>query len=205
MKKWRESVSVDKVKALRKLFNDAGVSIYATKTISGNMSDEELDFNFMIAETLGATHTTLELSEDEAVLKRLGDWGLKKKIYVGYHTHLQGSLTAFDKAYATDELAELRAAGAAARPDHLANGLRSFAEGGPVRNQATWEEAKGITAPSLLIHGRDDRVVHFEHTLRLVSTIPDSRAVLLNRCGHWAQIEHADEFNRLVRDFVLNS
>lgn len=49
------------------------------------MSDEELDFNFMIAEGLGATHTTLELVEDEAVLKRLGDWGAKKKIYVAYH------------------------------------------------------------------------------------------------------------------------
>ena len=27
--------------------------------------------------------------------------------------------------------------------------------------------------------------------------IANSRLVLLNRCGHWAQIEHADEFNRL--------
>jgi 2-hydroxy-6-oxonona-2,4-dienedioate hydrolase len=114
-------------------------------------------------------------------------------------------IMAYDKAFATDELAELRASSAAARPDHLANGLRSFVEGGPVRNQATWEEARGITAPALLIHGRDDRVVHYEHTLRLVSVIPNSRAVLLNRCGHWAQIEHAEEFNRTVRDFVLGS
>jgi 2-hydroxy-6-oxonona-2,4-dienedioate hydrolase len=64
---------------------------------------------------------------------------------------------------------------------------------------------RSITAPSLLIHGRDDRVVHFEHSLRLVSMIPDSRLVLLNRCGHWAQIEHAAEFNRLVTDFVENN
>jgi 2-hydroxy-6-oxonona-2,4-dienedioate hydrolase len=28
--------------------------------------------------------------------------------------------------------------------------------------------------------------------------------VLLNRCGPWAQIEHAAEFNRLVADFVDN-
>ena len=34
--------------------------------------------------------------------------------------------------------------------------------------------------------------------------IPDSRAHLINRCGHWAQLEHADEFNRLVADFVRN-
>lgn len=113
-------------------------------------------------------------------------------------------IMAFDKAFATDELAELRASSAAARPDHLANALESFRGGGPVRNQVTVEEARTISAPSLLIHGRDDRVVHYEYTLRLVSTIPNSRAVLINRCGHWAQIEHAEEFNRLVRDFVLN-
>ncbi|MEO8483516.1 MAG: sugar phosphate isomerase/epimerase [Acidobacteriota bacterium] len=103
LKKWRESVSTDKIKALRKLFNDAGVTIYATKTISTNMSDEELDFHFAIAQGLGATHTTLELTEDEAALKRLGDFGLKKKIFVAYHTHAQGTITVFDKAFAASK------------------------------------------------------------------------------------------------------
>ncbi|SDC08914.1 2-hydroxy-6-oxonona-2,4-dienedioate hydrolase [Raineyella antarctica] len=32
--------------------------------------------------------------------------------------------------------------------------------------------------------------------------IPDSRLVLFNRCGHWAQLEHADEFNELVEVFL---
>ncbi len=57
----------------------------------------------------------------------------------------------------------------------------------------------------MIIHGRDDRVVHFEAGLRLVSTIENSRLVLLNRCGHWAQLEHAAEFNHLVRDFIDNA
>ncbi|MGW9133453.1 alpha/beta fold hydrolase [Streptomyces sp. NPDC055681] len=29
--------------------------------------------------------------------------------------------------------------------------------------------------------------------------------MVLNHCGHWAMIEHADEFNRLVTDFVANN
>ncbi|MDR2992067.1 MAG: alpha/beta hydrolase, partial [Burkholderiaceae bacterium] len=33
----------------------------------------------------------------------------------------------------------------------------------------------------------------------------NARAVLINHCGHWAQLEHADEFNRLVTDFVLHN
>jgi 2-hydroxy-6-oxonona-2,4-dienedioate hydrolase len=108
----------------------------------------------------------------------------------------------FDPAHATDELAAERAANAQARPDHLANFLEGMATGGPVRTAATPEQAAGIRTPTLLVHGRDDRVVHYEHSLRLVATIPDSRLVLLNRCGHWAQLEHADEFNRLVTSFV---
>lgn len=103
VKKWRQSLSMDKVKALRKMYNDAGVSIYATKMLNTNMADDELEFVFAIAEALGATHTTLELTEDEAALKRLGDWGLKKKIYVAYHTHAQGTITVFDKAFAASK------------------------------------------------------------------------------------------------------
>ena len=111
----------------------------------------------------------------------------------------------YDSANASDELAAQRSENALARPEHLSNFLQGMTTGGPVRTAATVEQAAGIRTPTLLVHGRDDRVVHFEHSLRLVSVIPDSRLVLLNRCGHWAQLEHADEFNRLVTDFVLNA
>lgn len=111
----------------------------------------------------------------------------------------------FSPEFATDELAQERADAALARPEHLANFLAGFPSPGPVSNPATFAETAGITAPTLLIHGRDDRVVHYEYSLRLVATIPNSRLVLLNRCGHWAQLEHAAEFNRLVVDFIENN
>jgi 2-hydroxy-6-oxonona-2,4-dienedioate hydrolase len=53
-----------------------------------------------------------------------------------------------------------------------------------------------------MIHGRDDRTVPMEVTLRTAAVIPDVRAVILNRCGHWTQVEHTAEFNRLVLNFV---
>jgi sugar phosphate isomerase/epimerase len=99
----RTSVSMDKFKALRQMYNDAGVTIYAWKQLSPNMSDEEYEYIFNVAEALGCTHTTLELPTGEnadATLKRVGDFAVKKKIYAAYHTHLQGSMTAFDKAFA---------------------------------------------------------------------------------------------------------
>jgi 2-hydroxy-6-oxonona-2,4-dienedioate hydrolase len=44
--------------------------------------------------------------------------------------------------------------------------------------------------------------VHYEHGLRLATLIPNSRLLLINRCGHWAQVEHPDEFNRAVDSFL---
>lgn len=100
LKEWRLSVSMDKYKALRKMYNDAGVSIYAFKLLSPNMSDEEFEYVFNVSEALGCTHTTLELPTDEAQLKRIGEFAVKRKIYAAYHTHTQGSMTAFDRAFA---------------------------------------------------------------------------------------------------------
>jgi sugar phosphate isomerase/epimerase len=103
IKEWRTTVSMDPFKKLRKMYNDAGVTIYAFKQLSPNMSDEEFEYVFNVAEALGATHTTLELPAGEnaaAQLKRIGDFAMKKKVYAAYHTHAQGSMTAFDQAFA---------------------------------------------------------------------------------------------------------
>jgi sugar phosphate isomerase/epimerase len=101
-RKWRLGLSMDIFKDLRKLYNDAGVSVYAVKDVRSG-TDEDLEYTFAVAEALGANHVTLELpggSNAAQTLKRLGDWGLRKKIYVAYHTHEQGSMTAFDEAFA---------------------------------------------------------------------------------------------------------
>ena len=112
-------------------------------------------------------------------------------------------IMAFDPAFATDELAEQRFKVISENPVHVENFAAGF--GRPRRGEATLEDIASIKQPTMIIHGRDDRVVHFEAGLRLVSTIENSRLVLLNRCGHWAQLEHADEFNRLVTGFVKNT
>jgi sugar phosphate isomerase/epimerase len=100
LKAWRTSVSMDKFKALRKMYNDAGVKIYAWKQLNPNMSDAEMEYIFNVAEALGCNHTTLELPTDAAQLKRIGDFAMKKKIYAAYHTHTQATMTSFDEAFA---------------------------------------------------------------------------------------------------------
>jgi sugar phosphate isomerase/epimerase len=100
-KRWRLSASMDRYKQLRKMYNDAGVTIYALKLpLTMNMADEEYEYVFNAGEAVGATHVTLELPEDAALLKRIGAFAEKKKIYAAYHTHTQGSMSAFDQAFA---------------------------------------------------------------------------------------------------------
>ena len=106
LKAWRTSVSMDPFKKLRRMYNDAGVSIYAWKQLSPNMSDEEFEYIFNVAEALGCTHTTLELptgANAAEQLKRIGDFAMKKKIYAAYHTHAQGGMTVFDQAFAVSK------------------------------------------------------------------------------------------------------
>ena len=59
-----------------------------------------------------------------------------------------------------------------------------------------------ITAPTLVVHGRDDLVIPVQNAYRLLELIDDAQLHVFGRCGHWTQIEHADEFNAMVTDFL---
>lgn len=100
LKQWRLSVGMDKFKALRKLYNDAGVNIYAYKFeySLANLSGDEVDYGFNVATTLGATHVTMELQNDPGLLKRAGDAALRYKIKVGYHFHKGARFNTWDQA-----------------------------------------------------------------------------------------------------------
>jgi sugar phosphate isomerase/epimerase len=100
-KKWRLSVSMDRYKALRKLYNDAGVKIDTFKLgLTEAMSDDEFDYVFNVTKALGATSTTLELPNSETLTKRIGEFATKHKIFVGYHNHMQVNEHSWDTALA---------------------------------------------------------------------------------------------------------
>lgn len=97
---WRAAVSMDKFTQLKKMYNKAGVSIYAFKpsALGANNTDAEVDYACRAAKALGATHATVELPNDPAQSLRLGQIAAKNKIYIGYHGHLQQTYTAWDQA-----------------------------------------------------------------------------------------------------------
>ncbi len=97
---WRAGVSMEKFEAFRKMYNQAGVSIYAFKpnALGPNNTDAEVEYALKAAKALGANSVTVELPTDAAQSKRLGDLGAKHKVYIGYHAHTQATDTAWDVA-----------------------------------------------------------------------------------------------------------
>jgi len=114
---------------------------------------------------------------------------------------------AHDRSLVTDELAELRYQ-ASIRPGFQ----ESFAALFP-RPHQRWLDALGsepdditrVRHEVLIVHGRDDRVVPLDVSLRLHQLIARSQLHVFGQCGHWAQIEHAGRFNKLVADFLAEA
>ncbi|MGH9719105.1 MAG: sugar phosphate isomerase/epimerase family protein [Bryobacteraceae bacterium] len=100
-KQWRLSVPMDKYKALRAMYNAAGVSIDIFKLPpAANMSDDEYEYIFSATKALGANCITMELPADGALTKRVGEFADKHKIHIGYHNHTQVNEHSWDTALA---------------------------------------------------------------------------------------------------------
>lgn len=99
---WRSRVGMDKFVQLKKMYKDAGVSIYAFKpdAFGKNNSDAEVLYGLNAAKALGASHVTLEHPSDDSQTLRLGKLAKKSKVSVGYHGHEQQTPTLWDTALA---------------------------------------------------------------------------------------------------------
>ncbi len=88
LRKWRMSAPLDKARALRKMYDDAGVEIRLIKfpQLGGpEMTDEEVDYCFLLAKAMNARGITCEPPVSSA--KRVAGFADKHKLLVGYHGH----------------------------------------------------------------------------------------------------------------------
>lgn len=60
-----------------------------------------------------------------------------------------------------------------------------------------------IKIPTLVIHGKLDKVIPYQISIRIFEKLPNAHLHIFGDCGHWTQIEKKDEFNELVKDFLL--
>lgn len=97
---WRSAVAMDKFAEVKKLFDKAGIDIYAFKpnALGAKNTDAEVEYALKAAKALGARSVTVELPTDAAQSQRLGDLAAKHKVYIGYHAHTQATDTAWDVA-----------------------------------------------------------------------------------------------------------
>jgi pimeloyl-ACP methyl ester carboxylesterase len=66
----------------------------------------------------------------------------------------------------------------------------------------TEEQVVAIETPALVVHGREDKVVPRSVGWGMAQLLPNADLHVFARCGHWTQIERADEFNRVVGDYL---
>ena len=112
-------------------------------------------------------------------------------------------LFAYDRNLVTDDLAKLRYE-ASIRPGFQ----ESFSQMFPAPRQR-WIDAlatpdaalRALPHDTLLIHGREDRILPLSSSLRLLELIPKAELHVFGRCGHWTQIEHTARFNQLVMNY----
>jgi sugar phosphate isomerase/epimerase len=86
-RKWRLSMSISKYEGLRKLLDDAGISVPIVKFSPANWSDEEIEYAFKAAKILGAKGVSNEIGEQAC--KRLGPFAEKHGMYAVFHQHFQ--------------------------------------------------------------------------------------------------------------------
>jgi len=111
---------------------------------------------------------------------------------------------AHSRELVTDELAEVRFR-ASTEPGFQ----ESFSAMFPAPRQR-WVDAmvvpeeavRALPHETLVVHGREDQVIPLSNAYRLLELVPKAQLHVFGRCGHWTQIEWAEDFNRQVGDFL---
>jgi 4,5:9,10-diseco-3-hydroxy-5,9,17-trioxoandrosta-1(10),2-diene-4-oate hydrolase len=110
----------------------------------------------------------------------------------------------FRQQLITDELIDERYA-LACTPEAVASMVAlgaSFYDPAYAHDGMLWREAHRLRNEVLLIWGREDRVNPLDGALIALKQIRKAQLHVFGGCGHWAQLEKFDEFNRLTLDFL---
>lgn len=110
----------------------------------------------------------------------------------------------FDRKLVTDELIDERYAYASdpAALDAMRSMGATFRDPKTFEDGMLWREAHRLRHEVLLIWGREDRVNPLDGALVALKLIRRAQLHVFGGCGHWAQLEKFDEFNRLATAFL---
>ena len=109
-----------------------------------------------------------------------------------------------DQSLVTDELVEARFADATApgAQDAMRSMGMSFFHPDTAEDGMLWREAHHLRKHTLLTWGREDRVNPLDGAMVALKLIPKAQLHVFPNCGHWAQIEAAEEFREVATAFL---
>lgn len=61
-----------------------------------------------------------------------------------------------------------------------------------------------LKVPTLIVNGKQDKVVSLDTARRFLDLIPQSWGYFIPQCGHWAMIEHPEDFALTTAHFIKN-
>ena len=102
----------------------------------------------------------------------------------------------FDSSFLTEEVLQERYE-SSLDPDVI----RIMRDSPPSREDLG-DQLHKVACPALIVWGMDDRFGALDIGLLMLRKFQNARMHIFSKCGHWAQVEHADEFNALVLDFM---
>lgn len=196
---------------------DYGIDLW-TQQIKDFIDALELDKVILVGNSFGgslAFSVALKYPERVEKIITMGAMGVEMDIpyglnevwgYKGTRDHMAEliDLFTYNKDFASEELITTRHEASLEPGFHEA-----FSSMFPTPRQSSVdnlsfpdEELKTIKHKTLLVHGREDKVVPVENSLRLNNLIEKSDLHVFGGCGHWVQIEKSEEFAELVNNFV---
>lgn len=97
---WRLSAPTGQIKALRQMYEKAGVVIDVLKVDDVyTASDEELEYFFQMARDLGARAISAELPQARTDTRRIGAFADTHKIFMAYHHHAQATAALYEEIF----------------------------------------------------------------------------------------------------------
>jgi pimeloyl-ACP methyl ester carboxylesterase len=64
-----------------------------------------------------------------------------------------------------------------------------------------YADLPNVAVPTLLVWGQEDKGGALEVGLQMLRKLQNARMHIFQRCGHWAQVEHQQEFEQVVLNF----
>jgi len=193
---------------------------YLADMIRGLLDELCIDTAHLIGNSYGgaaALRLALDTPDRVGKLVLMGSMGVSFPITEGldrvwgYEPSLENmrkvlDVFAYSRDIVNDELAEVRYR-ASIQPGFQ----ESFAAMFPAPRQR-WvaamctpeEEIRQLPHRALIIHGREDKVIPVQTSLRLMELIDNGDLAVYSHCGHWSMIERNRDFNRAVHEFLTD-